>query len=610
VRPALEPTDAVRLGRRVLDGQSGVALLADLTWMPGDGCWALLLRLRANTHGSAIPEWTDWYVLIDEHYPLGSIHVHPAKSHGIEATYPHQRLNQPGPASRPWRDGRLCLQTGLASLGALARREEPLTPEDRLAWHVERTREWLEAAASGQLLAPGHSFELPDLPVRERTRVVFSEGAQTFDAWGASSGARGWAELVPLPGASRVLAVRAFYSFEGRWLFSPEWGDVLSRVPRKRRQRVPWLFCQTLPMLPPHAAPTTWQELEVAAVAQQWRLREELMAFAPRLRDGKRHLCLLGFPIPALAGAANVRMHWWAVRLPLFSHGNVAPRGYRRNERTRWLHDQKALFGRPLPVDWLQTDNWAPAELRSRGALPEDLRRSWVLLLGAGSLGSAVAELLVRGGVSRLVILDPDVVEAGNLARHTLALADVGAPKARALAERLRAISPELQVHAFRQPLALTAERNPWLVSRCDTIIDCTASNEVIEALGQMAWERSRLFFSASFGVGARRILCFGATGPSFPAAAFWKQSEAWREHEYEELLRSELPREGIGCWHSVFPARADDVMLAAAIAVKALVRCVRTRPSLRFDSYTCQDDDSGFQGVAHVPVVDAHVEP
>ncbi|WP_395850885.1 HesA/MoeB/ThiF family protein [Cystobacter fuscus] len=440
--------------------------------------------------------------------------------------------------------------------------------------------------------------------------MVFRETAESLGTWMARPERRGWVELRPVPGNPRLLAVKAFSSLDGRRVFSTEWGDLLRAGPRRNRIRVPWLRCDSLPVLPPYAPPTTWPELEEALHSEGVNLRKELQAFAARLRDGERHLCLIGFPIPEKVGGPDVRMHWWALRLPIFAHGDVAPRGYRRDERGYWLHDQVHLFERSLPLDWLRTDNWAPEELRSRGALPEPLRNSWVLLLGAGALGSAMAELLVRGGVSRLVIMDGDVLEAGNLVRHTLDVTNVRYSKADALARRLRTLNPDLLVHAFRVPLDVQTARSTWLVSRCDTILDCTASDEIIEVLGQHTWDGPRLFFSASFGVGARRLLCFSSTGASFPSGEFWKQAESWIDHEHEELRRTELPREGLGCWHPVFPARADDVALAAAIAVKALVRATATRPAARLDVYEREEHDDFFRGVSHVPLVEAHARP
>lgn len=77
-----------------------------------------------------------------------------------------------------------------------------------------------------------------------------------------------------------------------------------------------------------------------------------------------------------------------------------------------------------------------------------------VLIAGAGSVGSRIAEDLVRSGVRHFVLVDHDVVSLPNLARSTYVRADVGAPKVDVLAVRLRAINPEAHVVAVRAPLA------------------------------------------------------------------------------------------------------------------------------------------------------------
>ncbi|WP_169787022.1 HesA/MoeB/ThiF family protein [Hyalangium minutum] len=413
--------------------------------------------------------------------------------------------------------------------------------------------------------------------------------------------------MVTVPGNPRLCVVDAFSSLDGRRLVSLDWGDLFRSRSRRRRFRVPWMRCDSLPVLSPYAPPTCWPELEEALRSRGLELRKELQGFSSKLRDGERHLCLIGFPIPEKIDGPNVRMHWWALRLPIFAHGDLAPRGYRRNEQGYWLYDQVNLFEKARPIHWLRTENWAPEDLRSRGALPEPLRSSWVLLLGAGALGSAMAELLVRGGVSRLVILDGETLEAGNLVRHTLDVTDVRYSKAEALAHHLRTLNPDLQVHAFRKQLDDQMARSTWLVSRCDTILDCTASDEVLETLHRFAWEASRLFFSTSFGVRARRLLCFSATGTSFPFEEFWKQAGSWIRLEHDELKRTNLPREGLGCWHPVFPARADDVALAAAIAVKSLVQAATARPAARLDVYERDEHNDFFRGVNHVSPVEAH---
>ncbi len=79
-----------------------------------------------------------------------------------------------------------------------------------------------------------------------------------------------------------------------------------------------------------------------------------------------------------------------------------------------------------------------------------------VLIAGAGSVGSKIAEDLVRSGVGTFTIIDPDPVEAPNLSRTVYAAADIGIPKPDALAARLRAIDPAVQVSRHVSPLGLT----------------------------------------------------------------------------------------------------------------------------------------------------------
>lgn len=47
------------------------------------------------------------------------------------------------------------------------------------------------------------------------------------------------------------------------------------------------------------------------------------------------------------------------------------------------------------------------------------------------------------------------------------------------------------------------------------------------------------------------------------------------------------MPWEGIGCWHPVFPARADDIALNAALAVKFIESFLNGDGEDRFETYS-----------------------
>lgn len=65
-------------------------------------------------------------------------------------------------------------------------------------------------------------------------------------------------------------------------------------------------------------------------------------------------------------------------------------------------------------------------------------------IIGCGSVGSTVAENLVRCGVTNLTLWDFDFVEAHNIVNQMFRQKDVGKPKVEALAELLQEINSDI----------------------------------------------------------------------------------------------------------------------------------------------------------------------
>lgn len=72
------------------------------------------------------------------------------------------------------------------------------------------------------------------------------------------------------------------------------------------------------------------------------------------------------------------------------------------------------------------------------------LKNANVLVVGCGSLGSSVAELLARAGVGRLTVMDGERLDWPNISRHALGADHIGEFKASALASRLTTAFPHL----------------------------------------------------------------------------------------------------------------------------------------------------------------------
>ena len=101
----------------------------------------------------------------------------------------------------------------------------------------------------------------------------------------------------------------------------------------------------------------------------------------------------------------------------------------------------------------------------------ERLRNSTVLVVGCGALGSNSAEIMARAGVGRIILVDSDTVEMGNLQRQALLTEEnVGEPKARVVAEALRRINSEIEIEY--EMARITSDNIERLVEGVDLVLD------------------------------------------------------------------------------------------------------------------------------------------
>jgi tRNA A37 threonylcarbamoyladenosine dehydratase len=82
----------------------------------------------------------------------------------------------------------------------------------------------------------------------------------------------------------------------------------------------------------------------------------------------------------------------------------------------------------------------------------ERLAARHVLVIGMGGVGSFAAEFIARSGIGKMTIIDGDVVDPTNRNRQLPALATThGQSKVAWMAERIRAINPEIELRAIRE---------------------------------------------------------------------------------------------------------------------------------------------------------------
>ena len=562
------------MGRRALESVSGIEMLGDFVWHENRAIWALHCKIAADVElGGPIPLVTDWYLHVRDIYPYGQVVFYPAHVGGITLTFNHQNHNGAGPAELPWRCGRLCVDTSLRTLGRRSYDVEPFDPESRLAWHVQRVQEWLRLASRGELVQAGDPFELPDIPFSSDLKVVFAEGPENLPFWQGKHPRKGTASVRTLQEAPLTLVVDDFNVGRLGVDVQDPWTKPLGK---ENDLGVAWIWLDRLPVADPWAVPTTWGQFRLCRKAQGIDLDSLLRSLVSALRDGKGHVLLVGFPIPAKVQEPDVQVHWLALQLPPLTSRPLP--GFRSTESGYWSRDRSLVFGDKVPLEWVETENWHREEISGRGRINASLRSKSVLIIGGGAGGSVLAEMLVRSGVQDVTIMDHDRLKAGNLVRHTLGVSHLEQPKASSLADRL----DDAAIHSLVSPIdAAFPPREQKDINRvldADVVIDCTAEDSVVEHIRRFAWDGPVTFVSVSVGLKARRAFTYVAHGNTFPADDFASKLDPWLRSEmdgYDE----ELPRDGTGCWHALMPARIDDIWMMIGAVVKTIESAIAEPP-------------------------------
>ena len=158
-----------------------------------------------------------------------------------------------------------------------------------------------------------------------------------------------------------------------------------------------------------------------------------------------------------------------------------------------------AVKGKPIQVEYVKAYRAGPNYVLSRFGPYGSIADRKVLLVGFGSLGSAVAANLCKLGVSQLTLVDWDTFEPGNTVRHWLGMPHFGQSKAEAGAEALAATYPYTAVKglSFRfGDIGATAKTTQFLdlLDAADLVVDCSAERAVQHYLSDEAWQRGKDF--------------------------------------------------------------------------------------------------------------------
>ncbi len=213
--------------------------------------------------------------------------------------------------------------------------------------------------------------------------------------------------------------------------------------------------------------------------------------------------------------------------------------------------------------------------IRNRGLIDEGhqalLSQTGIAIAGTGGDGGLLAERLLRTGIGRVILCDPESFEAANINRQFAAnSATLGRNKAEAVAGELRLINPDADIRVYRE--GLTAENVRQVVSAADILVDEIEYS--LPAVSVMLHREARrqgkyVFMGANVGWGAS-VFCFHPQGLSF------------EEHfEYDEARGSINPLKYVKDASRSFTPEIQAAILSGAMPVPAVAASVGLVASL-----------------------------
>jgi len=138
------------------------------------------------------------------------------------------------------------------------------------------------------------------------------------------------------------------------------------------------------------------------------------------------------------------------------------------------------------------------------------LQKSTVAIAGVGGVGGLLAERLIRLGVGRLKIADPEVFEESNINRQfSSCMLNLGQNKTEAVFREIRDINPEARIHCSDSGI-ITENDASLFVSDCDLVIDemDIGSFKQSVLLQREARERGIYYlFASAIGFGALVVI-------------------------------------------------------------------------------------------------------
>lgn len=270
-------------------------------------------------------------------------------------------------------------------------------------------------------------------------------------------------------------------------------------------------------------------------------------------------------------------LHWLLFKTKLSSPSRD---GFRKQHYS--LKFRQANTIHPLKLYSLNHINPQTIFRRVDGFAVETMLTKKCLLLGCGSLGSVVAEELIKSGIGNLTIIDNDTLKTGNVCRHRLGLNYLGQNKAEAIKLELLRKNPFAKI----QTLALDPLNIPngfqREVENSDLIISCFGNDSTELFINQICRRAKKTALYCRSHLEGRLGEIFlareGAENACFSCAADYLGAKECPIPRPPEILYDKLVKFDGDCGTAFIPASSVDLGIISLHCVRSALSFLQNK--------------------------------
>lgn len=241
---------------------------------------------------------------------------------------------------------------------------------------------------------------------------------------------------------------------------------------------------------------------------------------------------------------------------------------------------------------WGETINCSYEHFFGRGAYPQKIVDSNILIIGVGAIGSMIAVALTRCGARKVTLYDYDDKMPGNICRSEYTFVQGTGAKVYELSRILQGISPFIKCKSWDNDLDRLIKKSIGyeeakdkvreFLNEFDIIFDCSTDNDMMRCLDLFGLESH--IVNLSITNHAKELVC-----------GFSPHVMGFVEDVYTRLLSSNLDDvfNPTGCWNPTFKASYTDIACMVELAMKHIVKMLSGEEEKK--NFVIVDDREGL---------------